>query len=107
MLFKDTDMNNYGFIRTAAAVPSVRVADTAYNTDQICSLIANATENQVSIAVFPELCITGSTCGDLFRQTALIKGAEEGVRKLADFCSSTKTTVVVGAPVSYGGRLYD
>ena len=100
-------MNNYGFIRTAAAVPSVRVADTAYNTDQICSLIANATENQVSIAVFPELCITGSTCGDLFRQTTLIKGAEEGVRKLADFCSGKNTAAVVGAPVSYGGRLYN
>ena len=101
------DMNNYGFIRTAAAVPSVRVADTAYNTEQICSLTAKAAGNQVSITVFPELCITGSTCGDLFRQTALIKGAEEGVRKLADFCSNKNITIVVGAPVSYGGRLYN
>ena len=105
--FKYMDMNNYGFIRTAAAVPSVRVADTAYNTDQILSLTEKAAENQVSITVFPELCITGSTCGDLFRQTTLIKGAEEGVRKLAGFSSTKKTTIVVGAPVSYGGRLYD
>ena len=105
--FKYMDMNNYGFIRTAAAVPSVRVADTAYNIDQILSLTEKAAENQVSITVFPELCITGSTCGDLFRQTTLIKGAEEGVRKLAGFSSTKKTTIVVGAPVSYGGRLYD
>ena len=66
-------MNNYGFIRVAAAVPAIKVADTRHNTEEICSLIGKAQESQVSLVVFPELSITGSTCGDLFRQSMLSK----------------------------------
>ena len=78
-------MKNYGFIRTAAAVPSVRVADPGFNTEEICRIISEAQENQVSLLVFPELCITGCTCGDLFKQSMLLKGAEEGIRQIVGF----------------------
>ena len=100
-------MKNYGFIRAAAAVPSVKVADTAFNTEEICRLTGKAKESHVSLLVFPELCVTGCTCGDLFRQSLLIKGAEEGVGRIAGFSKYSDMAVVVGAPVPYGGRLYN
>jgi len=99
-------MNSYGFIRTAAAVPSVRIADTTFNTSEICRLIAEASDKEVSLAVFPELSLTGSSCGDLFLQDLLVKGAEEGVKKIADFSRGKSVTTVIGAPVPYRGRLY-
>ena len=100
-------MNNYGFLRTAAASPSVRVADTVYNTDQICKLAQKAHDKHVSLVVFPELCITGATCGDLFRQSLLIKGAEEGTARIIEFSKGKNMAVTVSAPVPYGGRLYN
>ncbi len=100
-------MRKYGFIRTAAAVPGVRVADTAYNTEEICRLAEEAYSRKVSIAVFPELCMTGSTCGDLFRQSILVKGAEEGLVKILEFSKGRNMVMVAGSPVPYGGRLYN
>ncbi len=100
-------MKNYGFIRTAAAVPTVRVADVSYNTEEICRLAGEAFENEVSLLVFPELSLTGSTCGDLFMQNLLISGAENGVRKIVEFSRGKAMTIVVGAPVPYRSRLYD
>ena len=58
----------YGFIKVAAAIPVVRVADTEFNVQQIEELITQAEEKSVEIVVFPELCLTGYTCQDLFRQ---------------------------------------
>ena len=100
-------MKNYGLIRTAAAVPATRVADTCYNTEGICSLAGQAYEKQASIVVFPEMCITGYTCGDLFRQSMLVKGAEEGVKKIVEFSKGKHMAIVAGAPVPYGGHLYN
>ena len=71
-------MNDFGFIRVAAAVPVVKVADTRFNTEEICKLASEAYEQMVSLVVFPELSVTGATCGDLFRQSLLLKGAEDG-----------------------------
>ena len=62
---------NYGFIKVAAAIPQVKVADCSYNAEQIINLIHTAEEKGVNISVFPELCITGYTCGDLFAQQQL------------------------------------
>ena len=70
-------MKNYGFIRTAAAVPVVKVADVAHNVEEICRLVGEAADKEVSLAVFPELSLTGSTCGDLFGNSPLTKAAEE------------------------------
>ena len=61
-----------GFIKVAAAIPSVKVADCSYNVQQIESLIAMAEGKGVEVIVFPELCITGYTCQDLFKQTLLL-----------------------------------
>ena len=64
-----------GFVKTAAVTPDMRVADVAYNTEKICEAIAEAASQGAKIIVFPELCITGYTCGDLFTQEVLLKEA--------------------------------
>ena len=64
-------MDRYGFLKTAAAIPSVRVADCAYNAGQIIALMEQAEEQHVKVLVLPELCVTGYTCGDLFLQHGL------------------------------------
>lgn len=99
-------MKNYGFIRTAAAVPSVKVADVIYNAAEICRLAGEAFEKEVSLVAFPELSLTGYSCGDLFGLSLLVKGAEDGVRKIVEFSRGKSLTIVVGAPVSYRCRLY-
>ena len=100
-------MNNYGFIRTAAAVPAIRLADTKANTAEICRLIEEAASKQVALIVFPELTITGATCGDLYTQERLLKGAEEGIREILEFSIDKRICIVTGAPVRCGGRLYN
>ncbi len=100
-------MKNYGFIRTAAAVPVVKVADIQHNTEEICRLAGDACTQEVSLVVFPELSLTGAGCGDLFRQSLLVSGAEEGVRKIVEFSRGKAVTIVVGAPVGYRSRLYN
>lgn len=100
-------MKNYGFIRTAAAVPTVKVADPAYNAAQICALAEEAFDKGVSLLVFPELSLTGASCGDLFCQSLLVKAAEDGVRKIIEFSRGKSMTIVVGAPVPYRSRLYN
>ncbi len=99
-------MNNYGFIRTAAAVPAVKVADVEYNTAEICRLAGEAFENEVSLVAFPELSLTGYSCGDLFGQSLLVKEAEEGIRKIVEFSRGKSTVIIAGAPVPYRSRLY-
>ena len=100
-------MKTYGFFRTAAATPRVRVADVRHNTSEICRLIAEASGHEASLIVFPELSLTGATCGDLFRQSHLVKSAEEGIKEIAGFCRDQSVTVIVGAPVPYHGKLLD
>ena len=99
-------MTNYGFIRTAAAVPAVRIADVTYNTAEICRLAEIAFEKEVSLLTFPELSLTGSSCGDLFCQSLLIKKAEEGVKKLIEFSRGKSMTIIIGTPVAHRSRLY-
>ena len=100
-------MKNFGFIRVAAAVPQVRVADTTYNSDEICRLAGEAHKAEVSLLTFPELSVTGCTCGDLFRHRVLLEGAEQGIRKIAKFSKGKDMVIVTGAPVSHNGRLYN
>ena len=100
-------MKDYGFIRTAAAVPVVRVADVEANVKGICGMIDRACSEEVSLAVFPELCVTGYSCGDLFGQNLLVDRAEEGVRAIAAHCAGKKITVVAGAPVRHRSALYN
>ena len=97
----------YGFIKVAAAIPSVRVADTEYNEQQVESLIMQAEENGVEIVVFPELCLTGYTCQDLFRQQLLVTKAEEALLMLLNFTRKLDVISIVGVPVQIGSMLFN
>ena len=85
----------------------MKVADVEYNIQQIEGLIAQAEEHGVEIIVFPELCITGYSCQDLFKEQLLLDHAEEGVVKLLDFTRKLNTIVIVGLPVVVNGLLYN
>ena len=97
----------YGFIKVAAAVPVVKVADVDYNVGQIESLIAQAEGQHVEIMVFPELCITGYSCQDLFKEQILIDKAEEALIALLDFTRKLDVISIVGLPVQIGSLLYN
>ena len=92
-------------IRIAAAVPVIRVADVAFNAASIAACARTAVRDGAGIVFFPELSITGCTCGDLFRMKFLTDAALEAVRKLACEFAETGTTLVVGLPVRDGDDL--
>ena len=94
-----------GFITVAAAIPHVKVADCIFNTQQIESMIAQAEGKGVEVIVFPELCITGYTCQDLFRQRALLEQTETAVMMLLDFTRKLDVITIVGLPVIVGDLL--
>ena len=71
----------HGFVKVAAATPDIRVADVEYNTEQICRLIDETAEEEAKVVVFPELCITGYTCSDLFTQDLLLENAKKGISR--------------------------
>jgi len=95
----------YGFVKVAAAVPAVRVADVAYNVQEMEKLIALADGDGVELLCFPELSLTGYTCQDLFQEQLLITKAEEGLLRLLDFTRQLDIVCVVGLPVQAGGLL--
>ena len=95
----------YGFIKVAAAVPAVRVADVEYNVQEIEKLIALADGEGVELLCFPELSLTGYTCQDLFKEKLLLDKAEEGLLQLLDFTRQLDIVCVVGLPVQAGGLL--
>jgi NAD+ synthase (glutamine-hydrolysing) len=95
----------YGFIKVAAAVPAVKVADVAYNVEEIEKIIAMAEGEGVELLCLPELCLTGYTCQDLFKESLLITKAEEGLIELLGFTRKLDVIVVVGLPVQAGGLL--
>lgn len=100
-------MDRYGYLKTAAAIPSVRVADCAYNGERIAALVAEAAGRGVEIAVFPELSVTGYTCGDLFLQPALLAAAEEALADIVQRTAELNTAFVVGLPVAVDDMLYN
>ena len=95
----------YGFVKVAAAVPAVRVADVTYNVQEIEKLIALAEGEGVELLCFPELSLTGYTCQDLFQEQLLITKSEEGLLRLLDFTRQLDIVCVVGLPVQAGGLL--
>ena len=96
---------NYGFVKVASAIPSLKVADCTYNIQQIESLIVQAEGKGVEIIAFPELCISGYTCQDLFGQQLLLEKCEESLFKLLDFTRSLQIIAIVGMPIMVGGLL--
>ena len=97
----------YGFVNVAAAVPTVKVADVEYNVQQIESIIAQAEGRGIEVIVFPELCLTGYTCQDLFREQILLDRAEEAVIMLLDFTRKLDVVSIVGIPLVINGLLYN
>ncbi len=96
-----------GFIRVCAATPDIRVADCAYNEKNIMNLMDEAYEKQVSVLVFPELCITGYTCSDLFLQDVLLKAAQDSLRHIAAHSAGKNMLVFVGMPFMHKGKLFN
>lgn len=96
---------NYGFVRVATAIPSVRVADCEYNTTQIIDNINKAEKECADIICFPEMSITGYTCGDLFLHSILIKNAEKQLSRLLEATSALDIIAIVGMPVECNGSL--
>ena len=96
---------NYGFIKVASAVPSVKVADCKYNVEQIEQQIVLAEGQGVEIIVFPELSLTGYTCQDLFRQNLLLETTESAMLMLLDFTRQLNIISIVGLPIAVGDLL--
>ncbi|MCQ2411442.1 MAG: NAD(+) synthase [Sphaerochaetaceae bacterium] len=96
----------HGFIKTATATPSIRVADCKYNADQILTLVRRAHEEGIHLLVLPELCITGYTCQDLFLQQTLLESAQENAIRVASKVPRNMV-VVFGAPVEHRGKLHN
>lgn len=96
---------NYGFVKVASAIPSVKVADCKYNTERIEGLIAIAEGRGVQIIVFPELCITAYTCGDLFAQQTLLQEAEMSLLQLLNNTRQFDILCIVGMPVTVNSML--
>ncbi len=96
-----------GFIRVAAAIPSVKVADCQYNISKIIELAEKAEREHVEIVSFPELSITGYTCGDLFYNQQLLDEAEQALHDLLLQSFHLQTVMIVGMPWRYGNSLYN
>ena len=97
----------HGFVKVAAATPTIKVADTKYNAGVICDCIREAADQGAKIIVLPELCITGYTCGDLFLQEELLCKAKEALSEIARATESLDAIVFVGLPYEHLGKLYN
>ncbi len=96
-----------GFVKVAAVTPNVRVADVEYNAQEICKKIDETVANGAKIVVFPELCVTGYTCGDLFAQSALLKASEDALRKIVAHTEGKDVLVFVGLPYVVRNKVYN
>lgn len=96
-----------GYIKVAAVTPDVKVADTKYNTRCICEKITECTKAGAKVIVFPELSITGYSCGDLFLQDILLEEAKQGLEQIVRHTEDVDAIVFVGLPYSYKGKLYN
>jgi NAD+ synthase (glutamine-hydrolysing) len=100
-------MYNNGFIRVASATPKIKVGFCNYNLEQIKNLVTSAIDDNVSLVVFPELCITGYTCGDLFFQRKLQDEAINSLVKLKNFSINKDIIIIVGAPVNINNSIFN
>lgn len=97
----------YGYVRLGAASPAIKVANCAYNADRILETIRKTRENECDLLVFPELSITGYTCGDLFLQDRLIQSAQQETLRVAADTKGIPCVFIVGLPVAAGANLYN
>lgn len=96
-----------GFIKVSAVTTRIKVADVDYNVEQIITAMKAEFKKHTKIAVFPKLCITGATCGDLFSQDVLLEAAESGLARIANATKGHDTVFFVGLPWKDGAEVYD
>ena len=96
-----------GFVKVAAATPDIRVADVEFNTQNIITAMEEAQKNGAKILVFPELCVTGYTCSDLFDHSVLLKASRKALLEIAENTNDKDMLVFVGAPLEVNGKLYN
>ena len=96
-----------GYVRVEVVTPDIKVADCIFNTEQICSRIDKAYDAQVSVIVFPEMCITGYTCNDLFLQDTLLSDAQKSLATITEYTKGKNMLTVVGLPFEYCNKLYN
>jgi NAD+ synthase (glutamine-hydrolysing) len=97
----------HGYIRVAAATPDVKVADPEFNRGKICELIKEGIKNHAKIMVFPELCLTSYTCGDLFGQDALLHKAKKELKEILKVTKGHDMLIFLGMPWENLGKLYN
>ena len=97
----------YGYIQAAAISPRVRVAAPRRNAEEIVNAVLAADKAGVTVAVFPELCVTGYTCGELFLQRDLLDASDAAVKAIAESTRETGTLFFIGAPLRAAGKLYN
>lgn len=100
-------MNEYGYLRVAAAYPDVALANPQVNSNRITDMIRDLSQKGARLIVFPELCMTGYTCADLFNQHILLDVALQQLGMIQEVTGECSTTAVVGLPIRYRGRLYN
>ena len=96
-----------GFIKVAAATPNIKVADVDHNLEEICRLIDETVANGAKVIAFPELCVTGYTCGDLFSQDVLLKKAKEALKEIVAHTAGKDALIFVGLPYVVRNKLYN
>ena len=96
-----------GFIKVGSAIPFVKVADCQYNISRLAAIAQQAEERDVEITVFPEMCITGYTCADLFLQPLLVEQAEQAVKEFVHRTAAFDGIFIIGAPVAIGNTLFN
>ena len=100
-------MTEYGYVRIGTAVPRVRVANVSHNIQSMSTLACAGGEQQCDVLLFPELCITGYTCADLFQQTTLLSAAQEGLDSFLQETRGNPALIAAGLPVVRNGQLYN
>ena len=98
---------NYGFVKVGTAVTDITVADCRSNTDKIIAAMTEAEDRGVKLLCFPELGVTGYTCGDLFHQTVLLAAAERSVCEVAEASQGRDIVIVIGFPLRHRGKIYN
>lgn len=97
----------HGFLKACTVSPALRVADCAFNTQQTIAAMQRAAADGVQLAVFPELGLTGYTCGDLFFQQPLQRAAAKGLAAVLEASADLDLVALVGLPVTVDGKLYN
>lgn len=100
-------MHRYGYVRVGCAAPPLKVADCLYNTDNIIASIREAAEKKIEILIFPELAISGYTCGDLFLQDQLLKSTEESTLRVLEESKNQNMLIVVGIALRNQHQLFN